>query len=302
MELRTLKTFVSVATHRSFSAAARELHTVQPAISRQIADLEAELNVSLLWRNTREVRVTAPGEALLEEAQRMLALEAQARKRVAMAASGQTGTLRIGYMSSACASFVPGLMRDFAATHPEVSLTLNEMSAQQQLDAFGRDEIDIGLSRPLPVEHRNALATLPVYEDRMMVVVPEGHRLAHRKRLALSELEQEDFVLFQRKHATGLFDQIISACGDAGFSPRIQRQPALMQTLLSEVAAGVGIAIAPGCIRRLQCDGCRFIPLRPALGAVPLELHYPTTPGRPVIDAFVALVEERLPAIRQQMA
>ncbi|MBY5982746.1 LysR family transcriptional regulator [Halomonas sp. DP5Y7-2] len=294
MELRTLKTFVSVATHRSFSAAARELHTVQPAISRQIADLEAELNVSLLWRNTREVRVTAPGEALLEEA--------QARKRVAMAASGQTGTLRIGYMSSACASFVPGLMRDFAATHPEVSLTLNEMSAQQQLDAFGRDEIDIGLSRPLPVEHRNALATLPVYEDRLMVVVPEGHRLAHRKRLALSELEQEDFVLFQRKHATGLFDQIISACGDAGFSPRIQRQPALMQTLLSEVAAGVGIAIAPGCIRRLQCDGCRFIPLRPALGAVPLELHYPTTPGRPVIDAFVALVEERLPAIRQQMA
>lgn len=119
-----------------------------------------------------------------------------------------------------------------------------------------------------------------------MAVVPEGHRLAHRKRLALSELEQEDFVLFQRKHATGLFDQIISACGDAGFSPRIQRQPALMQTLLSEVAAGVGIAIAPGCIRRLQCDGCRFIPLRPALGAVPLELHYPTTPGRPVIDAL----------------
>ena len=94
MELRTLRTFVSVATHRSFSAAARELHTVQPAISRQIADLEAELGVSLLWRNTREVRVTAPGEALLEEAQRMLALEAQARKRVAMAASGQTGTLR----------------------------------------------------------------------------------------------------------------------------------------------------------------------------------------------------------------
>ncbi|MGO2132914.1 MAG: LysR substrate-binding domain-containing protein [Halomonas sp.] len=301
MELRTLKIFVSVATHKNFSAAARELHTVQPAISRQIADLEDELGVSLLWRNTREVRVTAPGEALLEEAQRLLALEAHARKRVAMAASGQTGTLRIGYMSSACASFVPGLMRDFAANHPEVSLSLHEMTAQQQLDAFGRDEIDIGLSRPLPIEQRDTLTALPVYEDVLMAVVPEGHRLAHRKRLALSELEQEDFVLFQRGQATGLFDQIISACGDADFSPRIQRQPALMQTLLSEVAAGLGIAIVPSCIRRLQRDGCRFIPLRPALGAVPLELHYPTTPGRPVVEAFVTLVEKRLPAIRKQM-
>ncbi|WP_024953278.1 LysR family transcriptional regulator [Cobetia crustatorum] len=302
MELRTLKTFVAVATLKSFSAAARELHTVQPAISRQIADLEAELGVSLLWRNTREVRVTAPGEALLEEAKRMLALEVQARKRVALAASGQTGTLRIGYMSSACASFVPSLMRDFAAQHPDVTLVLHEMTAQQQLDAFAREEIDVGLSRPLPMELRETLTALPMYEDELMVVVPEGHRLARRKRLALRELSHEDFVLFQRDQATGLFDHIISACGDAGFSPRITRQPALMQTLLSEVAAGLGLAIAPACIRRLQCDGCHFITLRPALGAVPLELHYPSTPSRPVIEAFVTLVETAIPAIRAQMA
>lgn len=302
MELRTLRTFVTVATLKSFSAAARELHIVQPAISRQIADLESELGVSLLWRNTREVRVTAPGEALLEEAQRMLALEVQARKRVALAASGQTGTLRIGYMSSACASFVPSLMRDFARHHPDVTLVLHEMTAQQQLDAFAREEIDVGLSRPLPLELRETLTVLPVYDDELMVVVPGDHRLAKRKRLALRELSHEDFVLFQRDQATGLFDHIISACGDADFSPRITRQPALMQTLLSEVAAGLGVAVVPACIRRLQCDGCHFIALRPALRAVPLELHYPDTPSRPVIEAFVALVEKAIPAIREQMA
>jgi DNA-binding transcriptional LysR family regulator len=240
MELRTLRTFVAVAELRSFSEAARRLHTVQPAISRQIAELEEELGTALLWRSTREVRVTAAGEVLLEDARRLLALESEAHDRVTRAAKGQTGQLRIGYMSSATARFMPVLLRHFNQRHPDVHVELFEMTAQQQLEAFARHEIDLGLSRPLPDPAPLGLEKLLLYQDHLMAVLPHEHPLAKRKRLSLKELAREDFVLFVRGQASGLFDTIISACGEAGFSPRVVRQPTQMQTLLSQVASGMG--------------------------------------------------------------
>ncbi|WP_323750996.1 LysR family transcriptional regulator [Marinobacter sp.] len=301
MELKTLKTFVAVAELRNFSAAARLLHTVQPAVSRQIADLEEELGTPLLWRSTREVRVTAAGEVLLEDARRLLALEGEARERVTRAARGQSGQLRIGYMGSATARFMPVLLRHFSHRHPDVHIELFEMTAQQQLEAFARQEIDLGFSRPLPEPAHLGLANLLVYEDRLMAVLPQEHALAKRKRLSLDELSQEDFVLFERGQASGLFDRIISACGEARFSPRVIRQPPQMQTLLSQVASGIGVAIAPACIRFLQSDGCVFITPRPTQPPIALELHYMQHPLRPTVEAFIKEVSQMLEQIKVQM-
>ncbi|MDO6746385.1 LysR family transcriptional regulator [Gilvimarinus sp. 1_MG-2023] len=299
MELKTLRTFVAVAELRNFSAAARKLHTVQPAVSRQIADLEAELGTSLLWRSTREVRMTAAGEVLLEDARRLLALEVEARERVLRAGSGQIGQLRIGYMSSATARFLPALLQRFGRAHPDVHLELFEMTAQQQLEAFAREEIDLGFSRPLP--ERVELASLPLYSDPLVAVVPLSHSLANRRRLSLEVLAQENFVLFERAQASDLFDRIIGACGAAGFSPRVVRQAAHMQTLLSQVASGIGVAIAPACIRFLQSEGCVFIALQPALPAIELELHYAHYPVRPTVESFVAQACQMREHIKTQM-
>lgn len=301
MEFKTLKTFMAVAELRSFSAAARRLHTVQPAVSRQIADLEEELGAPLLWRSTREVRVTAAGEVLLEDARRILALELEARERVTRAAKGQTGQLRIGYMSSATARFMPVLLQHFSRSHPDVHLELFEMTAQQQLEAFGRDEIDLGFSRPLPEPMPVDLEGLLLYQDTLVAVLPQEHALARRKRLSVKELAQEEFVLFERGQASGLFDRIISACGELGFSPRVVRQPAQMQTLLSQVASGIGVAIAPACIRFLQSDGCVFIKLQPAPPPIALELHYRRHPLRPTVEAFIKEVGLMLEQIKAQM-
>ena len=301
MELKTLRTFVAVAELRNFSAAARQLHTVQPAVSRQIADLEEELGTPLMWRSTREVKVTAAGEVLLEDARRMLALEVEARERVTRAARGQSGQLRIGYMSSATARFMPVLLRHFSNRHPDVHIELFEMTAQQQLEAFARQEIDLGFSRPLPEPAPLGLASLLLYQDRLMAVLPQEHALAKRKRLSLEELAQEDFVLFERGQASCLFDRIISACGEAGFSPRVIRQPAQMQTLLSQVASGIGVAIAPACIRFLQSDGCVFITPHPTQPPIALELHYLQHPLRPTVEAFIKEVSQMLGQIKVQM-
>ncbi|MBZ0334409.1 LysR family transcriptional regulator [Marinobacter sp. AL4B] len=301
MELKTLKTFVAVAELRNFSAAARQLHTVQPAVSRQIADLEEELGTPLMWRSTREVKITAAGEVLLEDARRMLALEVEARERVTRAASGQSGQLRIGYMSSATARFMPTLLKQFSRRYPDVHIELFEMTAQQQLEAFARREIDLGFSRPLPKPDPLGLTSLLIYQDRLMAILPQEHAFAKRKRLALNELAKEDFVLFERGQASGLFDRIINACGEAGFSPRLIRQPAQMQTLLSQVASGIGVAIAPACIRFLQSDGCVFITPSPTQPPIALELHYMQHPLRPTVEAFIKEVSQMLEQIKVQM-
>lgn len=301
MELKTLRTFVAVAELRNFSAAARLLHTVQPAVSRQIAELEDELGTPLLWRSTREVRITAAGEVLLEDARRLLALEVEAHKRVTRAARGQSGQLRIGYMSSATARFLPALLQALSQRNPEVHVELFEMTAQQQLVAFACDEIDLGFSRPLTEPSRLGLESLLLYQDRLIAVLPQTHPLAKTKQLSLKALARENFVLFERGQASGLFDRIINACGEEGFSPRVVRQPAQMQTLLSHVASGTGLAIAPACIRYLQSDGCVFIKLHPAPPPIALELHYIGSPMRPTVEAFIEKVMLMREHIKVQM-
>jgi len=114
MELKTLRSFVAVATLKNFSAAARELNTVQPAVSRHVSDLEDELGVQLLWRNTREVKVTPAGQSLLVDAKEILAAEIAAKESAKLAASGLTGRLRIGYLPPACFCFIPDLVRSYS--------------------------------------------------------------------------------------------------------------------------------------------------------------------------------------------
>ncbi|MCA9422206.1 MAG: LysR family transcriptional regulator, partial [Nitrospira sp.] len=138
-----------MASLKSFSAAARELNTVQPAISRQIADLEDELGVRLFWRNTREVKITAAGDSLLREAHDILSREQQVKEHVLRAARGEIGRLRIGYLASACFSFMPELVRGYSALYPKVQISLQEMTVRQQIDAFSAGQLDVGFSRPM---------------------------------------------------------------------------------------------------------------------------------------------------------
>ncbi|WKT60208.1 LysR family transcriptional regulator [Microbulbifer thermotolerans] len=301
MDLRRLRTFVRVAKLRSFSKAASELNTVQPAISRQIAALEEELGTPLLWRNTRQVQVTPAGEALLEQASVMLALESGIKRRVLSAAQGETGELRIGYISSACADFLPGLMRRYREHYPDVHIVLTDMTAQQQREAFQVGRIDVGMSRPLLVAGELGLTAELVYEDALLAVLPESHPLAKQSRLNLSHLAEEPFILFQRGEAIGLFDQILSACHQAGFSPRVISEPASMQTLLTSVGCGLGVSVVPGCIRGLNTVGCIFRPLKDLLAPVRLELHYDKQRLKPTVAGFVEEVHNTLPEIRARM-
>lgn len=161
MEIRTLKSFVKVAQYQSFTRAAKELNTVQPAISRQIAELEEELEVSLFLRTKRSVRITAAGEALLVEAREILAREEWARDQARRAARGEVGTFKIGYLSSACFEFMPRLICEYRQRYPAVQVILREMTPFQQEAALNEGRIDLGFSRPLASKLRKRFESLP---------------------------------------------------------------------------------------------------------------------------------------------
>jgi DNA-binding transcriptional LysR family regulator len=301
MEIRLLKTFVTVARLKGFSAAARALNTVQPAVSRQISDLEAELGVSLFWRSTREVRITAAGELLLQEAEEILAHEERARKAVQLAGRGQVGRLRIGFLGSACQSFLPKLVQHYAAAQPNVQISLLEMTAEEQAQALAARQLDISLSRSLPETTPENITSITIYHDRLMVFAPERHPLSAASIVSLQDLASVPLVLFKRSGALMLFDQIVSACRMAGFSPDILHRPNSMQAVLTSVSAGLGVAIAPGCICKLDMTGCKGLYLRDETAAIPFMLHYDATIAEPPTLTFVKLVEDAISQIRVEM-
>jgi len=302
MDIKTLKSFMAVAKHQSFSEAARELYTVQPAISRQISSLETELGVVLFNRTSREVTITPAGEQLLKDGAVILALAEQAKIQVKRAHDGQIGTLNIAHLSSACLTFMTTLVRSYKEKFPHVHVSLFEMTVTEQIEAFNNDRIDIGFSRPLPSAIADDFISHNIYIDKLVAIVNQSHALAERQTIDLVQLKDEKFVIFNRDEALGLFDETITLCKQAGFSPNIISQPKHMQTLVTEVAAGLGVAIAPYCVRKLYSDGCHFIALNHVSTQIPVHIQYKQNNNSATVAAFVAVALSATDDIQQSMA
>lgn len=301
MELRYLKYFVTVAERQNFTRAAEELHVAQPAISQQIKSLEEELGVSLLHRTKRSVKLTAAGNAFLSEAKEILA-HAELSKQVARrAARGETGSLAIGCFSSAVSGFLPELIQSYRKKFPAVRVHLFELTPEQQLQAFAREKIDVGFTRPLAVVDEKNFVQERIYRDRLMLAVPETHSLAKTRQLRLEKFAGEDFVMFKRSEAPKLVDEMTQLCARAGFTPQVVSEPPMMQTVLMAVAASIGVALVPGCVRSFRQPGVAFLPVRPVSPAIDLILARPKGDTSPTVSAWLELVRERLPAIRRQM-
>jgi DNA-binding transcriptional LysR family regulator len=301
MELRYLRYFAAVAERKNFTRAAEELHVAQPAISQQIKALEEELGVVLLLRTKRSVKLTAAGHAFLREAKAILAHAEQSKLVAKRAAQGEIGSLSIGCFSSAVANFLPELLREYRRRFPAVRVHLFELTPEQQLQALAREKIDVGFTRPLAGEPGKAFVQERVYRDRLVLALPEAHVLAQAKGVRLEKLAEENFVMFKRSEAAELVDQMTALCAQAGFSPRVVSEPPMMPTVLLTVAAGIGVALVPGCVRNLGQSGVSFVPLRPASPPIDLVVMRPKGEVLPTVAAWMELVRERTPKIRAQM-
>jgi DNA-binding transcriptional LysR family regulator len=292
MELRHLRYFVAVAEELHFGRAAERLRIAQPPLSRQIRDLEREIGTPLFERVPRGVELTAAGRAFLPEARLTLAQAERAQRSAQRAARGETGRLRVGFVEAATHSgILPDVLSFFRAHLPSVGLSLFELDALRQAEAFQDGRIDVGLLHSPPLDAARWLRVEPIYEEPVILAVSKLHPLAARTRLTLSTLAEESFVSFPRVVAPEMYDEIIARCRAAGFSPRIVQEATGWHTLASLVSAGVGIGFVPRSIAEFQQAGVVYRPVRSLAVEMSLAAVWKRTERSPVRERFVAALK-----------
>ena len=270
-----MRYFMAVAERLHFGRAAESLHISQPPLSRAIRALEQRLGVDLFARSRRRVELTAEGARFLEEARRITAQLERSVLELRGIASGEQGRLRIGFVSLADYGVLPGLLKGFKAARPGVTLALREMLSPEQAAALGTGELDFGLLLP-PVEGAAELEHLMVQRERFVAALPARHRLARESgRLAVSELAGEPFVMVPREIAPGLYDIVRGLAARAGIPLNVAQEAIQMQTVVSLVSSGLGVAIVPASVSNLGRRGVAYRELADRHSRLDLWLAWP---------------------------
>lgn len=271
--LRQLTHFVAIAEAGSYRAAAERIFIAQPALSISIRKLEQALNVQLFQRGARGVTLTPGGQAFLVEARRSLLHAEQAQQAARLAALGQWGVVRLGFVGSAVYRLLPKSLPNFIAQHPGVTLELMEGTTVGLTEMVRSGQLDAGIIRT-PIDNPVGLHTIDVEKDDLVAVLPLTHPLAKRKRIDLATLADEAFVMFSKTQVPGLRATIIDACRDAGFTPRVTQEATQAVTVVGLVGSGMGVAVLPGVITRFSNEQVRFVRLsnKKALGCLKLAL------------------------------
>lgn len=242
MELRHLRYFLAVAEEENFHRAAARLHVAQPALSRQIRALEDGLGVELFDRLPRGIRLSLPGQTYLEDVRRILADVERAQDRVRRVAQGQLGQVRIGFNELAARQpYLPGFFQAARARFPDIDMKLTLLLSQLQLDALRTGEIDAGFLFHRPPDN-DELASIRIDEDDYGVAMPRSHRLAGQRRLRLSDLRDEPFIMMSQQSNRVLYARIMAACVAGGLVPRQVYEANNEYAIRNLVAAGVGLA------------------------------------------------------------
>lgn len=293
MELRHLRHFVALAEEQHFGRAAERVFVVQQALSNSIKNLEDEVGVPLVLRTTRRVQLTPAGREFLVGARETLAQAAQTVERARRAARGEVGRLTVGFVSGLAFGGLPEIVRAFREQFPNVSVDLRELTAQEQEAALRGGMIDVGLML-LPVRDP-ALDSRPLWRQPLVAALPAGHRLARRRRLRIGDLAHEPFVFFPRHLRATYFDQVMRWCSGAGFTPNVVQEAIEIPTLLSLVAAGVGVFLPIEFFGRLSLPGVVYRPVEDAPVVEIVAVWRREEPGGgPIVRAFLGVAGEAL--------
>ena len=296
LEVRRLRVLTAVARHGSFSAAGEALGYTQPAISRQIATLEAEVGTTLVRRVPQGAVLTDAGRLLAERGAAVLAYLQDTEDELRALCGLQGGTLRLATFASAAGSIVPRAVARFRDRHPDVELTVAMFDPDESIPRLRAGEFDLVLShdpREDPERQGQAddLDVVPLFDDPMYVALPSGHRLCHAPDLSMSDLAVEPWML-----ATGrtcpdarLF---LRACHEAGFEPRIAFQNDDYGAILGFVAAGVGVALVPDIVTRAVRGDVVIRELDPAPPARPISVILPAGYRSPAAGAMLDVLQE----------
>lgn len=288
MELRHLRYFAVVAETCHFGQAAERLHIAQPALSQAIRQLEAELDVTLFNRTTRQVSLTPAGEFLRAEVTRVLGAVDDSVRGVRRIAGGRHGLVRLGLTGTAAFSHLPAIARIVKRELPGVALEIHaDLLTPAQCERLRAGSLDLAVLRPPAVGEGIALRTVDV--EPLVLAVPADHRLAVEPVISMVDLRSEPFVVYGSRDSA-VNEAVLRSCRAAGFVPQREHEAPGTAVLLALVAAGLGVSVVPAGVRSLPLEGVVFRDLLDA-GNVDLALGWLDGQDNPVVDAVVGVLE-----------
>jgi len=286
MDVASVASFVAVAEELHFSRAARRRNVSQPALSKQIRQLESVLGLQLFARDRRTVRLTPEGAALVERAHTLLTAVAGIEEFAGQLRRGAAGHIRVGFAPSAPHHVLPTLLRRFRTRHPAIETELIEMSSGDQIAAIQRGALDVGLLRPprrTPVD----LVCHEVSREPFVAAIPKDFALARRRRVSLAALARVPLVLVARRAAPDVYDDLVDAFNRVAVIANVQREATHVNTALALVTAGVGVSLLPQSASRMRLAGITFRPIVQPLSTVFAVAYQKTT--SPLVTAFAAI-------------
>lgn len=270
MDLRHLNYFLILAEELNFSRAAERLHISQPPLTRMIQQIESELGVLLFERSKRNVMLTSAGVELLHDAKQMIQQMQTVKKRLAVFGKGEIGTLKIGYVGAVMHTELPTLLANFAKNFPNISLHFEEQPNANLLLGLNNNTLDAAFVRTW-LRSENVVEKI-ILKEPFVAVVPARHPLASKKKIAVKDLKNENFITFARECGPTIFDSFLVLCSKAGFTPRILHHASQLNSVLRLVESGFGVSLLPMNIDKGYNLKLKFIPLSNAQETVPLIL------------------------------
>jgi LysR family hydrogen peroxide-inducible transcriptional activator len=283
MELHQLRYFLAVSRTKNFSRAAEQCHVAQPSLSQQIMKLEDELGERLFERTKREVALTPAGDLLQLHAERVLHEVESARNGVREMRGLVRGRVTVGVLPTVAPYFLPQRLSGFATKFPSVEVIVHEDTTDQLVAALAAKEIDLAVVS-LPVV-RTGFASEELFEEKLLVAFPAGHRLSTKRDLTLEDLKEEAFIVMKEGHC--LAGQALQFCRVGGFTPRVSFRSAQIETVLAFVAKGWGISIVPEMACKRTIPGVRLRSLKGlarSIGIIRRESRVPSHAGQALID------------------
>lgn len=299
MELRHLRYFVAVGDEQHYGRAAKQLHVAQPALSRQIQDLEEEIGLKLFDRLPRGVKISTAGKSFLEDARRVLQQVTEATARAKRVACGQSGTLRVGFVESVSwHGVVPDSFRQFRENQPDVELQLRPLSSLQQIEAIRSGQLDAGFLFTMANIDRE-LAQLEVDVLNLTLAAPKGHPLTKLKKVRLRDLTDAGFIWFPRRESPIYYDRLMNECFRGGLkSPHVVQEAVNEATILSLVSCRLGVAFVSSATRWRCPESVVLLPVVDLKLPLPFALVWRKDNASPLLAKFLGDVRE-LPPVKK---
>lgn len=292
IEFRHLRYFQVVASELHFRKAAEKLFITQPALSRQIKQLEEFVGAELFKRDNRNVTLTPAGVYLMKEAQFLFNHLDFVKDNIRHISKGDEGEIRIGFVGSAMQSVIPSLLKKVNKELPKIHFVLTELTNQDQVDLIRNNQLDIGFIRTMRLP--NGLVKMDVFEETFCLVLPANHPISNNNFKSIAELKDEHFILFSSQYSHGYYDKIMSIFEDQGFSPKVAHESVHANTIFRLVENELGIGIVPSSLKHGFNLNIKFIDLKNIPQRTTLSAIWKSDSRNPILEKVIRYLKKTL--------